>query len=72
MKMEEKFEIIKNYNGCSINKKQDENFTIKELREIFDVAIAQGKGNYLVKHEGFCCRVSCIDIVDEDKEISLD
>lgn len=74
--MEEKFEI-KQYNirgskGYEICKKEDEDFSVNELKEILDGLIKQGKGEYSVLHEGFCCGACCIDVMTSAKQISID
>ena len=72
----EKYKIkqydIRNSKGYEINKKEEENFTVNELKEIFEELIRDGKGNYIVLHEGFCCGTSCIDIMTSAGKISLD
>lgn len=74
--MEEKYEIkqyrIRNSNKYEICKKEDEDFSVNELKEILDGLIKQGKGEYSVLHEGFCCGTSCININTSTKQISID
>lgn len=74
--MEEKFKI-KQYNirgskGYEIHKKEDSDFTVKELKEIFDELVKQGKGDYSVHHEAFCCGTGCIDVMTSADRISID
>lgn len=74
--MEEKYKImsysIRNSKGYEICKLEDKNFTVSELNEIFGKLIEEGKGNYFVTHEGFCCGVQTVDVSESTKTISLD
>lgn len=73
--MEEKYEIKQycNYDvkGYEIIKKS-ECFTVKELKEIFEELIKQGKGDYSVLHEAFCCGTGTVDVMTSAKQISID
>ena len=73
--MEEKYEIEQydNYGvkGYEINRKCG-CFTVKELKEIFDELVKQGKGDYSVHHEAFCCGTGCIDVMTSANRISID
>ena len=74
--MESKYEIkqyaIRNSRGYEIHKKEDANFTVNELKEIFDELIKQGKGEYTVLHEAFCCGTCCVDVMTSANRISID
>lgn len=74
--MKEKYEIKQYDNrgskGYEIYKKEDEDFTVKELKEMLDELIKQGKGDYSVHHEGFCCGTGCINIKTSANRISID
>ncbi|MBO5349003.1 MAG: hypothetical protein J6A89_04200 [Clostridia bacterium] len=70
--MKDKYEITKENKGYGIRKIEDEKFSVKELKELLEVLIAEGKGEYSVYTEGFCCGTSWISIFDECKEISID
>lgn len=70
--MEKKYEIVKENGGYDIKKIEDKNFSIEELKELLEQLIAEGKGDYSVHTEGFCCGTSWISISEECNEISID
>ena len=74
--MQERYNIkmysVRGFNGYEITKKGKNNFTIEELKNILENLIKEGKGNYFVTHEGFCCGVQTVDVSESTKTISLD
>lgn len=46
--------------------------TVYEMTNIFLKLIYEGKGNYTLHSEGFCCGIGDIEIDNTDKKISLD
>lgn len=70
--MKDKYEITKENKGYGIRKREDKDFSVKELKEVLDELIAEGKGDYSVHTEGFCCGTSWISISYKHKEISID
>ena len=74
--MKEKYNVktycIRGTKGYEIRKIEDNYFTVKELRDILENLINEGKENYTVHHEGFCCGTTIIDISETKNEISID
>ena len=69
--MNKKYKIKKNYKTYEIIKDSEEIMTVKEVYNIFNRLIEEGKSNYSVFTEGFCVGISSIEICTTDKSISL-
>ena len=70
--MEKEYQVLKNGEMLRIVKKREKSFCIEELKEILEILIKLGKGDYQVCRDAFCCGTSSIDISNKSKEISLD
>ena len=70
--MVEEYKFTKQQKTYMIRKDEEGSFTVKELNSLLEKLIKEGKEDYTVHHEGFCCGVEEIEISEIDKSISLD
>ena len=54
-----------------VTKDLDTNMTVKELQGVLEKLIKDGKGDYTVHTEGFCCGTNGIEVCDKHREICI-